>query len=381
MFVFGVGCESESSRPPSAAKAGTATEKPADKPNNLVVLSPDAPELHDIKVEPAALQNAPADEVTAQARVEVNPNRVAHAALPVAGRVARVLVKLGDPVTEGQPLLLIESQETGEAEAAFSQSELGVRQAELTVAKSDADLSRVSDLVEHQALPQKELLAARTAAEAAKTALENAQSIREQARHRLELLGLTAGKHQQQVTVRAPIAGKVIDINVVAGEYHSDPSKPLITIADLSRVWVSSQVPESAVRYCKVGGMAELELIAYPGERFRARVTRIADTVEKETRTIEVIAEMDNPGGRLRPEMFGKMVYAGQMTSLPWVPESSVVEINGVTHVFIEKDRGRFLATPVELGQKSSGGFSVKSGLHGGDRVAVTGGVYLKAAL
>ena len=127
--------------------------------------------------------------------------------------------------------------------------------------------------------------------------------------------------------------------------------------------------------------MADLQLIAYPNETFRAHVTRIADTVGSETRTIKVSAELENPGGRLRPEMFGQLRYADQLTPTPWVPDSAVVRIGDRDLVFIEQGSGRFVSSPVELGRRQDGGFAIARGLKVGDRVVTKGSVYLKAAL
>ena len=332
-------------------------------------------------IQPVHTVPAPADEVTASAKIEANPNRVGHAAVPVPGRIVKVLVKLGDAVTQGQPVVQIESPMVGEAESAYIQAEASVRQAELAVSKADADLTRLADLFEHQAVAQKEVLAAQTAAALTKASLEQARIAREQARSRLELLGLKAGQFQQRVSVTAPVSGKVLELNVVEGEYRNEINTPLMTIADLSRVWATSEVPESKIRYCKPGGMADLELIAYPNELFRARVTRIADTVNSETRTIKVSAELDNSAGRLRPEMFGRLRYADGEVPTPWVPDSAVVRIGDKDYVFIEQAPGRFLASPVELGKRHDGGFTVTHGLRPGDRVVAQGSVYLKAAL
>jgi membrane fusion protein, heavy metal efflux system len=194
-------------------------------------------------------------------------------------------------------------------------------------------------------------------------------------------LGLKAGEFQQHILVTAPVAGKVLEVSVVGGEYRNEINTPLITIADLSRVWATCEVPESKIRYCKVGGMADLDLIAYPNETFRARVTRIADTVGSETRTIKVSAELENGDGRLRPEMFGQLRYADGVEPAPWVPDSAVVRSGDKALVFVEQGPGRFLSSHVELGKRQDGGFSVAKGLKVGDRVVTRGSVYLKAAL
>src|SRR5262249_26033312 len=158
---------------------------------------------------------------------------------------------------------------------------------------------------------------------------------------------LKPGEFQQQIVVKAPIAGKVLDVAVVEGEYRNEINTPLMTIADLSRVWATSEVPESQIRHCKVGGIASLELIAYPKEQFRARVTRIADTVNSETRTVKVSAEIENPGGKLRPEMFGQLHYESGTVPAPWVPEAALIRLDGKDFIFVEKDQGKFQATAV----------------------------------
>jgi multidrug efflux pump subunit AcrA (membrane-fusion protein) len=140
-------------------------------------------------------------------------------------------------------------------------------------------------------------------------------------------------------------------------------------------------VPESKIRYCRVGGVATLDLIAYPGEEFRARVTRIADTVNGETRTIKVSTELDNAAGRLRPEMFGQLRYADGLVPMPWTPAAAVVRIGQKDCVFVEQGAGKFIPTPVELGQPYNGGFAIASGVRAGDRVVTQGSVYLKGLL
>lgn len=364
----------------SNAPAADTKAAPAN-PTGVVTLGPDAPELKEMKVEVVQTTMVAAGEATAPAKVEANPNRIGHAVLPISGRIVSVMVKLGDTVTQGQPVVTIEGSAVAENESSYVQADAGVRQAELAAAKADADLARLTDLYEHQAVAQKEVLAARTTAALSKAAVEQAESVREQAKRKLELLGLKPGQSQQQVIVTAPISGKVMEVHVVPGEYHNEINAPLITVSDLSRVWATSQVPESEIRYYKLGGAANLELIAYPNEIFRARVTRIADTVDSETRTINVSAELENPGGRLRPEMFGRLHYASGMTASPWVPDAAVVRLDGKDYVFTEQTKGRFALTEVELGARHQEGFAVNKGIKAGDRVVTQGSVYLKGAL
>src|SRR5262249_39717318 len=147
---------------------------------------------------------------------------------------------------------------------------------------------------------KREVLDAQNAVTQAQAALDQAHAVRAQALRRLEILGLKPGALQQRVVVRAPLSGNVLEINVVPGEYRNDPTAAVMTIADLSTVWISSDVPESAIRLIQIGERVEISLVAYPGETFVGRVTRIADTVDQQTRTVKVRAEMNNPQGRFR---------------------------------------------------------------------------------
>src|SRR6476620_3559697 len=133
-------------------EAASAEEKPAvSQPhvvNGEVSLGPDAPELKQMSIEPVKTVSMAADEITAPAKIEVNPNRVGHAVLPVPGRIVRVMTKLGDSVEKGQPLFMVESAAIAEAESGYVQAQSSVRQAELALSKAEADAARLTDLYE-----------------------------------------------------------------------------------------------------------------------------------------------------------------------------------------------------------------------------------------
>jgi cobalt-zinc-cadmium efflux system membrane fusion protein len=194
----------------------------------------------------------------------------------------------------------------------------------------------------------------------------------------MELLGLKPGTFGQQVTVTAPISGKVLDMSIAPGEYRNDTTTPVMTIADLSTVWVSSDVPESAIRFIQPGERIDVSLAAYPGETFRARVTRIADTVDPQTRTIKVRAEMENRGGRFRPEMFGTIRHTEETRITPVVPAGAVVQGDGKTVAFVERQPGTFHPVEVKLGERNGDMLPVLAGLRAGDRVVVDGVMLLR---
>src|SRR5690349_2559568 len=84
----------------SSAEASSFAPAPAGKPGQIV-FPPDSPRLNELRIETVAAGNVPANEVNAPGKIEVNPNRVSHITLPVAGRVTAVMVKAGDAVEQG----------------------------------------------------------------------------------------------------------------------------------------------------------------------------------------------------------------------------------------------------------------------------------------
>ena len=120
----------------------------------------------------------------------------------------------------------------------------------------------------------------------------------------------------------------------------------MLTIADLSTVWVTSDVPESSIRMVRKGERVDIELAAYPGEKFHGRVAQIADTVDPQTRTIKVRAEIQNLDGRLRPEMFARIRLISGTQARPVIPVAAVVQGESGAYVVREVAPGRFRQTP-----------------------------------
>jgi cobalt-zinc-cadmium efflux system membrane fusion protein len=298
--------------------------------------------------------------------------------LPVAGRVVAVLTKLGDSVQQGAPLLRIESPDIDTAVSTYLQGRATVEQAKSALLKANADYDRVKDLYEHNAIAKKEVLNAESAAVQAKAVVDQAQASVQQALRRLEILGLKPENFGQQLTVHAPISGKVLELTVAPGEFRNDLSASLITIADLSTVWVASDVAESDIRLIHIGERIDIELSAFPGETFHGRVTRLSDTLDPTTRTIKVRAEMDNAQGRLRPEMFGRIRHVGGSQQLPVVPAAAIVQSEGSSIVYREISKGVFEPVTIVPGDRAGDRVAVRSGVKVGDRIVTDGVMLLK---
>ncbi|MFN8009392.1 MAG: efflux RND transporter periplasmic adaptor subunit, partial [Terriglobia bacterium] len=202
---------------------GTLPPAPRTAPTpDRIVIGANSPKLANIRVETVETADLPTNEVISPGKLEVNPNRVSRIALPVTGRIGTVSVKIGDRVSAGEPLLTVESPDADAAEGAFLQADAGLTQSKSGLVKSQADFDRASDLYEHNAIAKKEVLSAENGLVQAKAAVEQAVALKEQALRRLEILGLKPGAFGQKVVVRSPIAGKVLEMSVVPGEYRND---------------------------------------------------------------------------------------------------------------------------------------------------------------
>lgn len=366
-----------------------------------------SPKLEHIKVQMVRSRSMPGAEVTAPGSVEANPNLISHVNLPVSGRILRVLVRQGDPVQAGQALLTVLSPEATEAQAALREGDANVRQerataieakvgvtkARTSLRKAELDCQRVRDLYKHDAIAKKEVLVAETdlsqaradlqsslaLVDQAQAGVDSAVAAREQAVSRLRILGVGANDLNPEIVVHSPLTGKVLELSVVAGEYHSDLGASVMTVVDLSSVWVTSSVPESDIRWVEVGEPVHISLDAFPGEKFEGRVARVADVLDPKTRTIKVMTALANPLGKFRPEMFGRIHHVHAMHQMAVIPATAVLQNGtGENVVYVQNSPGSFSPRKVQTGERAGSDVSVVQGLSPGERVVVDGAMLLK---
>ncbi len=207
------------------------------------------------------------------------------------------------------------------------------------------------------------------------------------ARERLKLYGLPAdeirrleqgGAPRAVVTIRASASGFVVEKNVFSGS-TVQPNLVLLTIADLSRVFVLMDVPESDIPLIHVGDLVWLSPAADPEFRLEARVDFLYPALDPRTRTLRVRATLDNAGLRVRPGMFAKasLVWtAPEAVVIPW----SAVLIEGRRHyVFVDKGEGRFEPREVRLGPRSGERVQVQEGVRAGERVVTSANFLIDA--
>jgi cobalt-zinc-cadmium efflux system membrane fusion protein len=215
--------------------------------------------------------------------------------------------------------------------------------------------------------------------EQAKAGIDSAQAQREQALARLQLLGVGPNDANPTIVVSSPLTGKVLELKVVAGEYHSDLGESVMTVVDLASVWMTSNVPESQIRWIERGEPVHITLDAFPGQRFQGRVERIADTLDPKTRTVKVMTALANPRGKFRPEMFGRIHHVHDAHKMTVVPATAILEgDDGHEVVYVETSPGSFMPREVELGVRKDSKVAILSGLSPGEKVVVDGALLLK---
>jgi RND family efflux transporter MFP subunit len=176
------------------------------------------------------------------------------------------------------------------------------------------------------------------------------------------------------LTITAPIAGFVVEKNVVAGQMV-DSGMKLYRLADIGVVWVYAQVYEQDLSAVQLGQEATMTLSYLPDRKFRGRVTYIYPTVDEKTRTARVRMEFHNPGYFLKPGMFATVeLVADVAPSALLVPDSAVLRSGQKNTVFIALPGGKFEARAVALGLQAQDDMDqVLGGLSDGERVVTSG--------
>lgn len=349
-----------------AEHAGEKKDEHAEESQELTLTADEAAKagvkVEEIKPRPLG------DSVVVTATIRPNQDRLARVAPRIEGRVTSAPAKLGDRVRAGQTLATLDSVAVGEAHAAWMQA-----QSELRIA--EADFRRAEALTADEIIPRKDFLRAQADRDKAGSALRAAGD-------RLRLLGGTpgaSGTRASVLAVTAPFAGTVIEKKATLGELSS-PSEPLFTVADLDRVWIQADLPETALAKVRVGANAKVTVPAYPTETFSGRVGYIGAGLDKDTRTVAARIEVDNADGRLKPEMFATAAIeaTGDRRAALIVPDAAIVLMQGQPTVFVY-EHGAYEMRVVEPGERIGGHTVVKSGLKAGEQVVTAGAYALKA--
>jgi membrane fusion protein, heavy metal efflux system len=278
-----------------------------------------------------------------------------------SGRVVDLRVRLGDRVAKGQVLMRIQS-----ADAASAVSDHRKAQADDTLARTQLDRAR--ELYERGAIAKKDLEVAEDAADKAAIDLQNT------AEH-LQDLGITPDEALAAgsvVSIVAPESGVITEQNVTAaaGIKTLDNSPNLLTISDLSRVWILCDVNENDLHAVRVGDAAEIRAAGYPDKVLNGRVGNIGEILDPSLRTAKVRVELPNPG-LLRVGMFVTATFQGQeKEARVTVPAGAVLHLHDRDWVYVAIGGDTFERRLVVAGPLIPGNLQeIVSGLEAGQRV------------
>jgi cobalt-zinc-cadmium efflux system membrane fusion protein len=343
-------------------------EKPAAAKGSHVVL--EEGQLSQIRIEALSAQS-PEDAIKATGTVEFNADRMARILPPLPGQVHDLDINVGDNVDKDSVLFVLSSRDVT---AALTEHVASHKDLDL----ADKTYRMTKDLYEHQA-------ASHMALQQSESELDKAKAHVLQTEEVLQVLGLEshagddAAHVQSRIPVRTPIGGTVIERSVTNGQFVSPDNPALITIADLSNVWVQADVFERDVHSIAVGQKADVTATAYPDEHFFAHVSRIGNVVDPQTRTAKVRVLVSNRDFRLKPGMSTSvsLVVPNGDSSLT-VPAKAVFVENSKSFAYVQVGDREFARRDVETVARGSDRLRVVRGLSAGDRVVSDGVLLLR---
>jgi HlyD family secretion protein len=328
-------------------------------------------------VEVGAVTRAPMSQ-----RIEVVGNLIGAAtvtAVPkISGRLETVTVRLGDRVSRGQRLAKIEDREILEqvkqAEASFQVAAATIRQREADLRFAQTNLDRSRNLFERQLIPKQTLDDAEARHQAGAAQLDLAQAQYAQAQARLDELKINLSN----TVIASPVDGFVGSRTLDPGAWVT-PNSAFLSLVDIGVVRIVSNIVERDLRRISHGRPADVEVDAYPGEKFAGRVTHIAPVLDPLTRTAQVEIEIDNSNFRLKPGMYARVTFTVEERDQALVvPTTSLVEMNGNRGVFLPGDDSVATFQAVTVGLMNQQLVEIASGLEEGQVVVTTGAAALR---
>lgn len=345
--------------------------KPADtgpammvRQGNQIVIPESSPLRKRLTVTPAHAEAVSA-KLVLPALVESDPARTAAVLTPLGGRVVEIKVALGDRVRQGQVLAVIDSPDLGQA---FDDNDKAADAAQLT----RKNLTRQEEQFKLGTASNRDLDQARS---------DNAQASSEYARTqaRLKVLGVSAERQQHStlLSVQAPVSGSVTTLTIARGNMINDPTQPIMTVADLSTVWVTALVPEKDVAAVAKDQDAEVSLSAYPGRVLHGKVLFISDIIEPDSRRDKLRIAFPNADVSLKPNMFATVTLVGPKETRVILPTSALLMNNDRTSVFVATAPWTFERRTVEARLEEGPTVTLGSGVKDGEEVVVKGGILL----
>ena len=289
------------------------------------------------------------------------------------GRLLSVNVQLGDAVRRGQVLAKVEDREIVEqvraAEASQEVAKATIRQREADLKVAELNFERSKNLFARQLLAKQALddAESRYLAAVAQTDLSRAQLSQNDAR--LQELRINL----QHTSVTSPVDGFVGKRNVDPGAMVNT-NTAIASVVDISRLRLVVNVVEKDLRLVTPGDVADVEVDAYPGEKFSGKIARVSPVLDPATRTAQMEVEIPNGDHRLKPGMYARInLTVEERKNAIVAPKGAVIDFENKRGVWVPNDQKRAAFVPVTLGIEGPEQIEILSGLKEGDRFVTTG--------
>ncbi len=183
----------------------------------------------------------------------------------------------------------------------------------------------------------------------------------------------SSGKVPQTVSIYATQDGIVATLKVREGMYVK-PAMEVLSLADLSRVWLLAEVFESQSNWVKVGQSADVKLSFVPGREWEGTVEYIYPRLDTKTRTLKVRLQFDNPDETLKPNMFASVsIYGGAKNNVLNIPREALIRTGQQERVILDKGKGRYVQRNVVAGMETGDWVEIVEGLDEGEQVVISG--------
>lgn len=315
------------------------------------------------------------EKVEAPGTVDFDNDQATSVVSPFTGPVTRILVALGQPVTKGQPLALVQSADYATAVGAY-------RKAVVTAANARRLANADRDLAAHNGISERE-------AAQAQTDQASAEADREAALQALISMGVDRGTVARAMRgsptaglagiIRAPVSGIIVEKQITPGQLLQSGSSAAFTVANLSQVWVLAQISSSDLSKVGFHDAAVID----PGNGtgpFHGIVDNVSASVDPNTRAVVARIVAPNPGDLLKKQMYVHVsIISGRINTGLLVPVSAILrDDENLPFVYVALPDGSFARRHVTLGYRDSQNYNVTSGLGSGDRVVSNGALFLQ---
>jgi Cu(I)/Ag(I) efflux system membrane fusion protein len=201
-------------------------------------------------------------------------------------------------------------------------------------------------------------------------------------RSRLKALGIPVSlikrlerdrKARQAIPIYASQDGVVSSLSVREGMFIK-PATRVMSLADLSSVWLLAEIFERQADWVEVGQPAEVRLAFLPGRTWEGKVEYIYPSLDPKTRTLKARLRFPNPGESLKPNMYANVkIYGGPKDNVIVIPIEALIRTGREERVIIALGEGRFEPRPVRAGIESGEWVEIIDGIEAGEKIVVSG--------